>query len=713
MPIPVVCPACATKLRAPDHAAGRKTKCPKCGGPVAVPGQPPPGPAPEVRAVPGPSVDVEPAIGRSLNARARRVSWLLQSVRIRQTARKAFDLTRLGTGPAERLLSALILGAAFFFVVLLLAHLVGFGRGPGVSLALVASGSFMATSVVLVLWKSDAELEEQAPRLREELAVLRAAVLQARAEREAEERARAAEREAEEKARAAERAAEEELRKAEREAAEEARAVEVAALPRFCPSCATKLCPPGNAAGHKTKCPNCGEPVNIGGVTPEPPPVAKVYTPPVAAVYTPPSGEGVEVAPEPEKKACPFCGEAVLAVARKCKHCGETIDVALHAAEVGAVPAASVDVEPDYLPAPAVTCPHCGQAVAEDSGLAGQTVGCPHCGGALRMPPPVRAAPFATPAAVQFAPAQNPTPFGSLGADEDEPPSRRRRREAGSGASHSFGIASLVIGVLSFLLCWVPWLGIGVSGFGLLLGLMGLVLAAARRGSGAGFSVAGSGLSALSLAVCLVWTFALSSGFKAVDDLFAKQNRTNQTQVVDSEKVKASPGGSPFAPPGEQGEAPPKNEPEWADASKGPVQQDKVRVRVVSVTVDFVTGKDFRDFKSEEKLLKIGLQVENLHPNRKVDYRGWGASSVFLSEGAPHLTDNFDNLYKRVTFGFVSHIDGQVHSESIYPGKSVNDLLVFEVPVDTAKHLRLELPAKNFGGTGMLRLQIPKGMIRR
>ena len=28
-------------------------------------------------------------------------------------------------------------------------------------------------------------------------------------------------------------------------------------------------------------------------------------------------------------KACPFCGEVVLAVAKKCKHCGETIDVAL------------------------------------------------------------------------------------------------------------------------------------------------------------------------------------------------------------------------------------------------------------------------------------------------------------------------------------------------------------------------------------------------
>jgi hypothetical protein len=59
----------------------------------------------------------------SLERRRRHVSWLLQSVQIRQTARKAFDLTHLGTGSAERLCSALILGAAFCFAVLLLAHL--------------------------------------------------------------------------------------------------------------------------------------------------------------------------------------------------------------------------------------------------------------------------------------------------------------------------------------------------------------------------------------------------------------------------------------------------------------------------------------------------------------------------------------------------------------------------------------------------------------
>ena len=39
MPIPIICPSseCKTKLRAPDQAAGKKLKCPKCGAPITVP----------------------------------------------------------------------------------------------------------------------------------------------------------------------------------------------------------------------------------------------------------------------------------------------------------------------------------------------------------------------------------------------------------------------------------------------------------------------------------------------------------------------------------------------------------------------------------------------------------------------------------------------------------------------------------------------------
>src|SRR2546430_2714527 len=37
MPIPVVCPSCGNRLRAPDRLAGRMAKCSKCDTPIAVP----------------------------------------------------------------------------------------------------------------------------------------------------------------------------------------------------------------------------------------------------------------------------------------------------------------------------------------------------------------------------------------------------------------------------------------------------------------------------------------------------------------------------------------------------------------------------------------------------------------------------------------------------------------------------------------------------
>ncbi|QDU21280.1 hypothetical protein [Urbifossiella limnaea] len=47
MPIPVECPTCLTRLRAPDAAAGVELRCPTCGGAVAVPA----GPEPDIEVV--------------------------------------------------------------------------------------------------------------------------------------------------------------------------------------------------------------------------------------------------------------------------------------------------------------------------------------------------------------------------------------------------------------------------------------------------------------------------------------------------------------------------------------------------------------------------------------------------------------------------------------------------------------------------------------
>ena len=82
-------------------------------------------------------------------------------------------------------------------------------------------------------------------------------------------------------------------------------------------------------------------------------------------------------------------------------------------------------------------------------------------------------------------------------------------------ASHgnSLGIASMVLGILAFLICWIPvlnLLGLPLSGLGLLLGIIGIIIAATRRGSGIGFPIAGTAISAVALVVVLWMYFALA-----------------------------------------------------------------------------------------------------------------------------------------------------------------------------------------------------------
>ena len=194
----------------------------------------------------------------SLQQRVRRAYRLLRSVRIRQTARKAFDLTHLGTGPAERLCSALILGAAFFFVVLVLAHLAKLQADRVVGLSILAFTSVMAASGVLVLWKTDEQLEELGGRLKTELPEMRLAVLEAMVERRAEEALRAAE--------------------------EEQLAAEEAARPR--PT--TKRCPYCREVIriHAVKCKHCGEYLDEGLREERRPRPQQRWSPGVAAVLS-------------------------------------------------------------------------------------------------------------------------------------------------------------------------------------------------------------------------------------------------------------------------------------------------------------------------------------------------------------------------------------------------------------------------------------------
>jgi hypothetical protein len=264
----------------------------------------------------------------------------------------------------------------------------------------------------------------------------------------------------------------------------------------------------------------------------------------------------------------------------------------------------------------------------------------------------------------------------------------------------SLGVASMVLGIIAFLICWIPFvnlLGVPLSAVGLLLGLIGIVIAFTRQGSGIGMPIAGTLLCGLSLGVVIVFAGAVVSGVAGVGEAInkesARQSATNQVVVN---------------PPAQAAEV------EWAPASS-PVLQGDIQVQVVSVRVGKVPMQDYSGdltWESKDARLIVGIAIDNKSAVRKVDYRSWGADSVFLHRDVS-LSDNFSNRYTAFHHDLANHPVGAVGIEALYPGGSVKDVLVFEKPIDNAEHLDLALPAGSFGGTGMLRIRIPASMIQR
>ncbi len=147
-------------------------------------------------------------------------------------------------------------------------------------------------------------------------------------------------------------------------------------------------------------------------------------------------------------------------------------------------------------------------------------------------------------------------------------------------------------------------------------------------------------------------------------------------------------------------------EPIGTVATDGLVEVRYVTARVGKIA--FVAGES--KHVSDKDLLQIQLWIENLSESTKLQYKGWGGDSL-ASGNKAILRDDLGNVYKPVTFGILHRPAGQRSNESLYPGTSLQDILVFEVPVEKAKLMHLSLPRSNYAqvldGPRDLELAIP------
>lgn len=147
----------------------------------------------------------------------------------------------------------------------------------------------------------------------------------------------------------------------------------------------------------------------------------------------------------------------------------------------------------------------------------------------------------------------------------------------------------------------------------------------------------------------------------------------------------------------------------WIDAMREAWKcgEVTVKVRAAAIARARVIDSAKRIADTQEDYLLLLLDIANTSATRKIEYTGWGARGE-----QPRLTDNLKNAYTVQVAPGGGIFDGQQRGKSIYPEKTLEDLLVFERPVGRAQSLRLQLPAAAFQGTGTGYIEIPMAMVK-
>jgi hypothetical protein len=291
-----------------------------------------------------------------------------------------------------------------------------------------------------------------------------------------------------------------------------------------------------------------------------------------------------------------------------------------------------------------INCPVCGKFHNIDNKYAGKTGKC-SCGNPIAIPEIEKPKGGEDPAISEYSrqepqPKVRPIPV---------PLTQPVRVQLSGNYSHSFGIASLVVGILSFLVCWIPLVNICVSGLGLLLGITGTVLAAKRQGGGAGYSIAGASLNLLSFAASLIFIHAFATIFTPPPKSYHSQSTTEKPQNVVS------------------------------------------RLFLVKITKPVLIDLDGSESTCRDPNLLITVGFKNTTDTTKIRYSGTGQK---FSHKRASLKDNYGNQYLRIDSGMRGFV-GQLDIESIYPGKEIFDVFIFEPPIGGAKTLTLTIPSEN------------------
>jgi len=232
---------------------------------------------------------------------------------------------------------------------------------------------------------------------------------------------------------------------------------------------------------------------------------------------------------------------------------------------------------------------------------------------------------------------------------------------------------------------------------GIGLALLGIIVAATRRGRGMVLPVAGALVSCAAIAFIVLATRGL------LPDRFVPPGQ-HAGSIGAMAKVETD---SPDSP---------AKDPAGAISPIAPARAGDVEVRLASALVlrpSVYDGDSNTVHTATARYLQITLELRNLGESGEVAYQTWGKPA---SEGPfASVTDARENPLKLMDLSPMIPVGRAKEPKTLYArGPAVPDVLLFEPPVSNNADLTLELPGANVGMPGKtLSLRIPAEVIKR
>jgi len=204
------------------------------------------------------------------------------------------------------------------------------------------------------------------------------------------------------------------------------------------------------------------------------------------------------------------------------------------------------------------------------------------------------------------------------------------------------------------------------------------------------------------------------SGFeKAAASTGADSKAGSKEAEADAKKKSAAE--EPKGEDAKPSAAPTDDDVKWTDAAAGTAQCGDVTIKIVSAVIGRVPlVSQVKESTSKDPALMITVELQNSGKKGKVAYKSW--SLGMSSGGSPKLTDNVARSYPMRSKGAYGGylVRGQLNDAPIEPSGTIEDILVFQRPINDGKVkvLRLTLPAAAFSEKGSVNFEIPIEMLK-